>query len=101
MEYSDFGTWLIHAFLFWIVFKIGQAHGTIQALRELGNKKLATSATIIRQRPIIEIEEINGIYYAYDGHDFLAQGNNPDDLGRRIADRYPDKYRTAQVKIKV
>jgi len=49
----------------------------------------------------ITVEEINGIYYAYDGDDFLAQGRSPEELGQMIAQRFPNKYNMATVKVKL
>jgi hypothetical protein len=88
--------------LFFLAFKAGQ----ISVWVKLGMQQkedLQVRLEEVRRtgiRPVITIEEINGIYYAYDGSDFLAQGTNPDELGRLIAQRFPNKYHLAKVEIK-
>lgn len=97
---NEIVSFLVNAFLFYLAFKAGQIsvyfqHGKQQVLKH-------DAETIINSgiKPVITVEEINGIYYAYDGNDFLAQGSTPDDLGKKIATRFPNKYRVAQIKIK-
>lgn len=99
---EDFWTFLINAFLFYLAFKIGQ----ISVWVKLGMQQKEDIQVRLEEvkrtgvRPVITVEEINGIYYAYDGPDFLAQGTNPDELGRLIAQRFPNKYQLAKVEIK-
>jgi hypothetical protein len=88
--------------LFFLAYKIGQ----MSILLKLGQEnrsqiqKQLEQVRLTSQRPVITVEEINGIYYAYDGNDFLAQGETADEVGRSIAQRYPNKYKLAEVKIK-
>lgn len=97
MESQEIISFIVHAFLFWLVFRLGHISGRTNAEKSknivVPNLPLARPATIV-------IEEINGVYYAYDGNDFLAQATNPDDLGKRIANRYPNKYHHARIQIK-
>lgn len=102
METQELVNFIVHALLFWLVYKIGQLHGGVNAVRALRDQpQITDKIKLPGQRPIITVEEIDGVYYAYDGHDFLAQASSPDDLGRRIADRFPNKYHLAQIKVKV
>lgn len=99
---DDIWVFLINAFLFFLAFKAGQ----ISILFKLGTQQKEDVRVRLEEvritgiRPVITVEEINGIYYAYDGNDFLAQGSNPDELGRSIAQRFPNKYQLAKVEIK-
>jgi hypothetical protein len=102
METQDFFGILVNAILFFLAYKIGQ----MSILLKLGQEnrsqiqKQLEQVRLTSQRPVITVEEINGIYYAYDGNDFLAQGETADEVGRSIAQRYPNKYKLAEVKIK-
>lgn len=102
MESQELLTFLVNAFLFFLAFKAGQ----ISILLKLGQRdqteiqKQLEKVRTTGIRPIITIEEINGIYYAYDGADFLGQGKTPDELGKLIANRFPNKYVTAKIEMK-
>lgn len=101
MENQDVISFIVQAFLFWLVFKLGQIHGSARTVHELGKRNTrAETIQLPSRRPVITVEEINGMFYAYDGSDFLAQASSPDDLGRKIAHRFPNKYHSAQVEIK-
>jgi hypothetical protein len=101
MESQDLVNFIFQVLLFWLAYKIGQIHGGVTTVRELRNQAQRTeSIKLPRQRPIITVEEINCMFYAYDGSDFLAQASSPDDLGRKIAHRFPNKYHSAQIEIK-
>jgi len=99
---DEFWTFIINALFFFIAFKAGQ----ISVLTKTGQKErtvMQIKSEEIRQtgqRPIIIVEKINGIYYAFDGNDFLAQGNTPDEIGKLIVQRFPDKYVSAKVEMK-
>ena len=93
MEMQEFWSFVINALLFFFAYKIGQIHKA-----EIQNR--ITEVKLPGQRPVITVEEINGIFYAYDGNDFLAQAKSADELGRAIADRFPTKYHLAKVEIK-
>jgi len=97
MEFGQFISFVVDGFLFYLAFKIGQISGVVRS-KELA--KPNTQQIVNMVRSIITIEEINGIYYAYDGNDFLAQGRSPDELGTMIATRYPNKYTGARVTIR-
>lgn len=100
MEMQDFWTVLVNALLFFLAYKIGQMSILLkigQANRTEIEQRLAQVRTT-GLRPIITVEEIDGIFYAYDGNDFLAQGNTADELGKLIAKRYPNKYHLAKVE---
>lgn len=99
---EDFWTFLINALLFFLAFKAGQISVWIKVGMQQKENVQVRLEEIRRTgiRPVITVEEINGIYYAYDGNDFLAQGTNPDELGRSIAERFPNKYQLAKVEIK-
>jgi hypothetical protein len=93
---------ILNALMFYIVFKTGQISARIQ---QNANDRSAVEQRLAEirrtgQRPVITIEEINGIYYAYDGNDFLAQGQTPNELGELIAKRFSGKYTLAKVEIK-
>ena len=93
---------ILNALMFYIVFKTGQISARIQQNandRSVVEQRLAEIRRT-GQRPVITIEEINGIYYAYDGNDFLGQGVSPDELGKTIASRFPNKYHLAKITIK-
>lgn len=98
MESHEITTLIIQAFLFWLVFRLGHISGRVNAEKSkidvISNLKLSKPTTIT-------VEIINGVYYAYDGNDFLAQATSADDLGKNIADRYPNKYLHAKVDVKV
>lgn len=97
---DDIASFITQLVLFFIIFKLGQASGMIRANQELRNQHQRNIVEKITQKPVITVEEINGIYYAFDGNDFLAQGRSPDELGSLIATRFPQKYRAARVEIK-
>lgn len=99
---EDFWTFLINAFLFYLAYKLGQ----VSAYFKLGTQKKEDMQLRLEEvrrtgiRPLITVEEINGIYYAFDGNDFLAQGRSPDELGISISNRFPNKYHMARIEIK-
>lgn len=99
---DDFWTIIANAAMFYIVFKIGQISALVQRNQrsQTETQRQIEQIRITGQRPVITVEEINGIYYAYDGNDFLAQGPTPDELGRLIAARFPQRYHLARVEIK-
>lgn len=102
METQEFVNFIVHALLFWLVYKIGQLHGGVNAVRALRDQpQITDKIKLPRQRPIITVEEINGVYYAYDGNDFLAQGQTPDELGKLIANRFPNRYHLAKIEMRV
>lgn len=97
---QDFWTVLVNALLFFLAYKIGQMSILFkigQANRTEIEQRLA-QVRVTGLRPVITVEEINGIFYAYDGNDFLAQGNTADELGKVIAQRFPNKYHLAKVE---
>ena len=102
MSMDEFWTFILNALMFYMAFKAGQ----ISVLTKIGQQErtiMQTKLEEIRrtgQRPIITVEEINGVYYAFDGNDFLAQGTTPDEIGKLIAQRFPNKYVLAKVEIK-
>lgn len=102
MEMEEFISVLFNAFVFYCVFKVGQ----LSILYKIGQaereriKARTEIVTVPGAKPLITIEEINGIYYAYDGNDFLAQGRDPNELGLQIATRFPEKYRGARISLK-
>lgn len=99
METPELLGFLVNAILFFLAFKAGQ----MSILLKLGHEnrsemqKQLEQVRASGQRPMITVEEINGIYYAYDGNDFLAQGKTPDELGKLIARRFPNKYHLAKI----
>jgi hypothetical protein len=102
MESNEFWTFLINAILFFLAFKLGQISVHVR-YNQQNQIETSRNLAVIRQtgqRPVITVEEINGIFYAYDGNDFLAQGPSPDELGKSIANRFPNKYHLARVEIK-
>lgn len=98
---DDIASFITQLVLFYIMYKLGQASGIIKANRELQGRQQQNIVEKITQKPVITVEEINGMYYAFDGNDFLGQGKSPDELGTLIAKRFPQKYRSARVEIKV
>jgi hypothetical protein len=99
---EDFTQFIVNAILFFIAYKLGQ-FSMLGRITEIQRSEIQQKLAEVRQtghRPMITIEEINGIYYAYDGNDFLAQGKDPHELGTLIAQRFPNKYQLAQVKVK-
>jgi hypothetical protein len=98
-EYLSF---IINALLFFLAFKAGQISMVARLDRRQIERAYANEPkiTAVTRRPVITVEEINGIYYAYDGNDFLAQGATPNELGSLIADRFPNKYASAKIDIK-
>lgn len=102
MEMQEFYSFLVNAFLFFLAFKVGQLSVWFK-IGQQNKEDVRTKLEAVRQtgvRPVITVEEINGVYYAYDGNDFLAQGKSPDELGKLIANRFPEKYHLAKVEIK-
>lgn len=102
MEMQEFYSFLVNAFLFFLAFKVGQLSVWLK-IGQQNRNDIQTKLEVVRQsglRPVITVEEINGVYYAYDGNDFLAQGKSPDELGKLIATRFPEKYHLAKVEIK-
>jgi len=102
MESQDLIGILVNAMLFFLAYKIGQISMIIKMGQQ--NKpqiqQQLEQVRITGKRPIITVEEINGVFYAYDGNDFLAQGTSAAEVGHLIAARFPNKYRLAEVKIK-
>jgi hypothetical protein len=98
-EYLSF---IINALLFFLAFKAGQISMVARLDRRQIERAYANEPkiTAVTRRPVITVEEINGIYYAYDGNDFLAQGQTPNELGELIAKRFSGKYTLAKVEIK-
>jgi hypothetical protein len=93
------GFW--YGLLIFFVFKMGQI--SVYAKHQTIFERQATTTerpTVIKSKPLITVEEINGTYYAYDGDDFLAQGNDPDELSAKIASRFPQKYVGARVQLR-
>lgn len=102
MEMQDFWAFIINALMFFLAYKAGQASVWIRFGR-IHREEIQSRIKEIKlpsQRPIITVEEINGIFYAYDGNDFLGQAKSADELGRAIAVRFPEKYHLAKVEIK-
>lgn len=99
MENGEILTLLVNAALFFIVYKLGQWSILLKIGVE-SQKRITENSRIIREKSIITVEQIDGIYYAYDGNDFLAQGSNPEELGQEISKRFPDKYNGARIKVK-
>ena len=94
---------IINCIFFYIAYKLGQMSVRIKMKADRESSQIQRDLEKVRltgQRPTITVEEINGIYYAYDGNDFLAQGATPDEIGRSIAQRFPKKYALARVQIK-
>lgn len=87
---------IVNCLLFFCVFKLGQ----ISVYYRVQSQSVKPQPEIKVIRRQIDIEEINGVYYAYDGNDFLAQATTPDELGQMIAARFPDKYQRAKISIK-
>lgn len=102
MEAQQFWEFLVNAALFYMAFKLGQLSVRVQMNMDQRSEIQAKLAQVRNtgQRPTITVEEINGVFYAYDGNDFLAQGITPDELGKLIAKRYPNKYHIAKIEIK-
>jgi hypothetical protein len=102
MDMNEFWTFLINAALFFLAFKLGQFSVYLK-IHKLEPTEVQVKLEEVRKtgiRPVVTVEEINGIYYAYDGNDFLGQGSTPDELGSSIAQRFPNKYRLAKIEIK-
>lgn len=87
---------IVNCLLFFCVFKLGQ----ISVYYRVQSQSVKPQPEIKVIRRQIDIEEINGVYYAYDGNDFLAQATTPDELGQMIAARFQDKYKRAKISIK-
>lgn len=87
---------IVNCLLFFCVFKLGQ----ISVYYRVQSQSVKPQPEIKVIRRQIDIEEINGVYYAYDGNDFLAQATTPDELGQMIAAKFPDKYKRAKISIK-
>lgn len=102
MESTEIWSFLVNFLLFFLAFKAGQISVHVEMNQRSRNETSEKLAVIRRtgQRPVITVEEINGIFYAYDGNDFLAQGTSPDELGKTIANRFPNKYHLARIEIK-
>lgn len=102
MDSQELWNLFVNAILFFLAFKMGQ----LSVYIKLGSKERTEispkmeNVRLPNLRPIITIEEINGIYYAYDGNDFIGQGASPDELGSLIAKRYPNKYTMAKIQFK-
>lgn len=94
---QDVASFIVNCFLFFIVYKLGQ-FSLIHRANVHANKSRIEPVPVVFRK--INIEEIDGIYYAYDGNDFLAQGNTPDELGASIAKRFPDKYKRVEFEVK-
>jgi hypothetical protein len=99
---DELWTFLLDALLFFVIFKLGQ----ISAWNKMQTKNREIiqvgleEITKTKKYPIITVEEINGVLYAFDGNDFLAQGNSADEVGRLIIQRFSDKYYLAKIEIK-
>lgn len=99
---DEITTFILYAFLFYLAYKAGQ----ISVWAQINQHDKSVIQTKLKEErvtpttPVITVEEINGVYYAYDGNDFLAQGATPDEIGRSIAQRFPKKYALARVQIK-
>lgn len=94
---QEFLSFISNVLLFLVIYKIGQYSMVVKTVREIHRSHI--------EKPLkqgkISIEEIDGIFYAYDGNDFLAQGKTPEELGALISKRFPNKYRMAGVEFKV
>lgn len=100
MEMQGIWEFVVNAFLFFLAFKAGQISILVQQGQKQQTEIQAKLEQVRRtgQRPIIRVEEINGIFYAYDGNDFLAQADTADELGKLIANRFPNKYHLAKIE---
>ena len=99
---QDFWAVVVNALLFFLAYKAGQI-SILLRIGQTGKNDVEQQLKQVRQtgiRPLITVEEIDGIFYAYDGNDFLAQGNTADELGKLIAKRFPNKYHLAKVEYK-
>jgi len=102
MESQDLIGILVNVILFFLAFKLGQINMIVKMGQQnrTQNQQQLEQVRITGKRPLITVEEINGIFYAYDGNDFLAQGKSAAEVGHLIAERFPGKYKLAEVKIK-
>lgn len=96
---DEFWQFIINAVLFLLAFKAGQFSMLVK-LSQTETKNNNFGKSLHQEKSVITVEEIEGIYYAYDGNDFLGQGKSPHELGDLIARRYPGKYRMSNIKIK-
>jgi len=100
MENKEVIEFLVNAILFFIVYKLGQFSVHLKNTRaEIEERNTKTSITSFNK--IVTVEEINGIYLAYDGDDFLGQANSPEELGKVLANKYKTKYLAAKVQMRV
>ena len=92
MENFDIGTFLLTAFLFWILLKILQGylerrnHEMEQALNDLKDK---IKKTIV----VVNIEKHGDMYYAFEREtdSFVAQGRSAEEIREAMKKRFPEK----------
>jgi len=99
MDQQELVSIVVYGFFMYLSYKIGQVSTYIKISQSERQKIINRSSLNIADR-VITVEEINGIYYAYDGNDFLAQASSPDELGKNISSRYPDKYSGARIQMR-
>ena len=99
MDSPELVNFLLNIVLFYCAYKIGRFSVYSKIARSSIEKTKLPLMTSAEKR-VISVEQIDGIYYAYDGNDFLAQGHDAVELGRKVAARFPHKYRLAQIVVK-
>ena len=100
---EDLWPHIINGIFFYIAYKLGQMSVRIKMKVDHKSSQIQRDLEKVRitgQRLTITVEEIKGIFYASDCIDFLGQGKSPDELGKTIADRFPNKYHLAKITIK-
>ena len=99
MDQQELISIIVNGIFMYLAYKIGQV-STFMKIGQTERQKIINHSNLSIANRVITVEEINGIYYAYDGNDFLAQASNPDELGKKISTRYPDKYSGARIQIR-
>lgn len=100
---------LLVIFGVYLVFKLGETYAYfkiakgIQDLREhtdlIENKLIAPGSV----EGIIEVEKINGLYYAYHNDNFVGQGSDLEEIksiAQKIIDKNPGYFSEIKVKVK-
>lgn len=93
MENLEILNIIINCVLFMLMFRLGQ-HSMAQHINRLQNQ---APSSRVHENNVITLEEINGVFYAYCDHDFIAQGKNIEELCESIVKRFPERFKNASV----
>ena len=97
---------ILYACLYYIIFKLGENYAYLKIARGLqflqeNSDKVKINAEGVEG--VLEVEKLNGQYYAYLDDAFVGQCSSFDgmkDLIQKVIDKDPNRYSTLRIKMK-